>query len=148
MRYYYGYEEFRKDLKKLCLKIESRFDFDAILAVARGGMTMAHMMGEYFNNRYVFGVNSVGYEDNKKLKSVKIFNIPNLKGFKRVLIVDDIIDSGDSIREVLRVLKKEYENIDFKIASIFQKSDASFRADFWIKEPKGWIDFFWSEDLK
>ncbi len=147
MRYYYSYEEFRKDLKNLCQKIKG-WEFDAILAVARGGMTMAHMMGEYFNKREVLSLNSIGYEDNVKLKEIKIFNIPNLSSFKRVLIVDDIIDSGESMGKVLKALKKRYNGVSFKTAVIFQKKDALMKADFWVREPKAWIDFFWSEDLQ
>ncbi len=147
MRYYYSYEEFRKDLKHLCQKIEG-WEFDAILAIARGGMTMAHMMGEYFNKREVLSLNSVGYEDNVKLKEVKIFNIPELFSFKRVLIVDDIIDSGESMDKVLKVLKKKYDKVSFKTAVIFQKENALIKADFWVRRPQAWIDFFWSEDLK
>ncbi len=147
MRYYYSYEEFRKDLKNLCQKIEG-WEFDAILAIARGGMTMAHMMGEYFNKREVLSLNSIGYEDNVKLKEVKIFNIPELFSFKRVLIVDDIIDSGESMDKVLKVLKRKYDKVSFKTAVIFQKENALIKADFWVRRPKAWIDFFWSEDLK
>ncbi len=148
MRYYYGYESFKDDLKKLSLKIEKGYEFDAIVAIARGGMTIAHLLGEYFDNRNVFTINTIGYEDDKKLPCVKVFNIPNLKGYKRVLIVDDIVDSGESMKKVVSILKERYPQNIFKTAVIFQKKAVLFEADFYIKEPQGWIDFFWSVDLK
>ena len=147
MRYYYSYEIFREDLKKLSLLVEKNYKFDAIVAIARGGMTIAHMMGEYFDNRNVFTINSIGYEDDKKLPTVKVFNIPDLKKYKNVLIVDDIVDSGESMNKVVSILKNKFPNNTFKTAVIFQKKDATFQADFSVKEPQGWIDFFWSVDL-
>jgi xanthine phosphoribosyltransferase len=148
VRYYYPYESFREDLKILVKKIEKSYEFDCIVAIARGGMAIGLMMGEYFDNRYVFTVNSIGYEDDRKLEDVKIFNIPHLKGFKRVLIVDDIVDSGESMKKVVSVLKERYPGHIFKSAAIFQKPNASFKADFFVKKPLGWVDFFWSVDLK
>ncbi len=148
MRYYYSYESFKEDLKILAKKIEKGYDFDAIVAIARGGMTIGLMLGEYFDNRYVFTINAIGYEDDKKLEKVKVFNIPDLSGFKNVLIVDDIVDSGESMERVVKILKEKYPDLTFKTAVIFQKPDASFSADFFVKKPLGWVDFFWTVDLR
>jgi len=77
-----------------------------------------------------------------------VFNIPNLKENQRVLILDDIVDSGDTLVEVLTVLQENYPQTTFKTASIFYKPTAVIEPTWWVKEPKGWIEFFWSEDLK
>ncbi|MBU1667738.1 phosphoribosyltransferase [bacterium] len=143
---YYSYYEFRIDLKKLTKKIDQ--DFDAIVAVARGGLSMALMLGEYYDIREVYAINTIGYEDTQKLDKVNVFNIPNLQNAKKVLIVDDIVDSGDTLVEVLNVLKKQYDATTFYSASIFYKPSASIEPTWWVKEATGWIEFFWSEDLK
>jgi len=46
---YYPYEEYRQDLKTLISKIDK--PFDAILGIARGGLSMAQMLGEYYDLR-------------------------------------------------------------------------------------------------
>ena len=143
---YYPYEEFREDLKILTQKIDQ--PFDTILGIARGGLSMAQMLGEYYNLREVYTINTIGYEDTQKKASVEVFNIPDLKLSKQVLIVDDIIDSGDTLVEILKVLNKKYPNITSVTASIFYKKTAKIVPNWYVKEPKGWIDFFWSEDLK
>lgn len=143
---YYPYQEFKEDLKTLTQKIDK--PFDTILGVARGGLSMAQMLGEYYNLREVYAINTIGYEDTQKKESVEVFNIPNLKNAKKVLIVDDIVDSGDTLIEVLKELNKKYPQITFYTASIFYKKSAKIRPNWFVKEPKGWIDFFWSEDLK
>lgn len=143
---YYPYTEFRDDLKSLIKQIDE--EFDAIVAIARGGLGMALMLGEYYNIREVYAINTIGYNKTEKLEDVKVFNIPNLNNLTRVLIVDDIIDSGDTLVEVLGVLNQHYPNITFLSASIFYKPTASIEPTWWVKEAKNWIEFFWSEDLK
>ena len=143
---YYPYEEFKDDLKMLTGKIDQ--SFDAILGIARGGLSMAQLLGEYYDLREVYSINTIGYEDTHKNESVEIFNIPELKSATRVLIVDDIVDSGDTLVEVLAVLQSRYANVTFITASLFYKKTAKITPTWYVKEPKGWIDFFWSVYLK
>jgi xanthine phosphoribosyltransferase len=144
-RIYYPYSEFRDDLKHLVKKIDQ--EFDAIIPIARGGLSMGQILGEYYNIRQVYAINTIGYNDTKKLDKVKVFNIPNLQNVKSVLIVDDIVDSGDTLVEVLDILQREYPSVLFFSASIFYKSTALIEPTWWVKEAKGWIDFFWIKDL-
>ncbi|PTB83529.1 nicotinate phosphoribosyltransferase [Sulfurovum lithotrophicum] len=143
---YYPYNEFKEDLKILIEKIDQ--PFDAILGIARGGLAMAQMLGEYYDLREVYAINTIGYDDTEKKDSVKVFNIPDLKSAKQVLIVDDIVDSGDTLVEILQVLNEKYSAVTFLSASLFYKKTAKITPTWYVKEPKGWIDFFWSVDLR
>ncbi len=142
---YYPYSEFREDLKILTQKIDQ--PFDTIVPISRGGLSMGQMLGEFYNLREVYAINTIGYEDREKLDEVKVFNIPDLQEAKRVLIVDDIADSGDTLVKVLRVLRSSYPEVIFLTATIFFKPTSCIEPTWWVKEPKGWIEFFWSEDL-
>jgi len=143
---YYPYQEYKQDLKTLIEKIDQ--PFDAILGIARGGLSMAQMLGEYYDLREVYAINTIGYENTQKLQRVEVFNIPELKSAKQVLVVDDIVDSGDTLVEVLKVLKVTYPKVTFLTASLFYKKTACIKPTWYVKEPTGWVEFFWSEDLK
>jgi len=143
---YYPYEEYKQDLKTLIEIIDQ--PFDAILGIARGGLGMAQMLGEYYDLREVYAINTIGYEDREKKESVEVFNIPDLKSVNTVLIVDDIVDSGDTLVEVLKALNEKYPTVSFLTASLFYKKTAKISPTWYVKEPKGWIEFFWSEDLR
>ncbi len=106
------------------------------------------MLGEYYDLREVYSINTIGYEDTQKNDTVEVFNIPELKESKKVLIVDDIVDSGDTLVEVLAVLNEKYPNITFVTASLFYKKTAKIAPNWYVKEPESWIEFFWSEDLR
>jgi xanthine phosphoribosyltransferase len=143
---YYPYEEYKQDLKTLISKIDQ--PFDAILGIARGGLSMAQMLGEYYDLREVYAMNTIGYEGTEKKESVEVFNIPDLKSAKIVLIVDDIVDSGDTLVKVLKILGEKYPKVTFLTASLFYKKSATITPTWYVKEAKEWIDFFWSVDLK
>ena len=143
---YYPYQEYKQDLKTLTEKIDQ--PFDAILGIARGGLSMAQMLGEYYDLREVYAINTIGYNDTEKNDSVEVFNVPDLKSAKQVIVVDDIVDSGETLVEVLKVLNEKYPNVTFLTASLFYKKTACMKPTWYVKEPKGWVEFFWSEDLK
>lgn len=144
-KYYYPYSEFIADVKVLTAKIDIKPD--AILPIARGGLTLGHFLGEYYGIRGVFAINTIGYEDTTKLDEVTVFNVPDLNFAKNVLIVDDIVDSGDTLVEVLKVLNEKFPHVAFYTASLFYKSTAVIEPDWYAKETSEWIEFFWTKDL-
>lgn len=143
---YYAYEDFVRDAKQLTQKID--WQFDSIIAIARGGLSLAQLLGEYYNIREVYSINTIGYEETTKLESVTVFNVPELRSAKSVLVVDDIVDSGDTLAEVLNVLGKNYPDVTFKTASLFYKKGAKIAPDWSVQEAQKWIAFFWTEDMK
>jgi len=137
----YTFDEFKVDIKKLKLQKP-----DALVAIARGGLTFAHYLSQKLDIRDVFSINVISYEGNKKLKDIKIFNIPNLDKYKNILIVDDISDSGETFINVLNLLKNKYPKKNFKTISIFYKPASKYKPDIYIHTTNEWINFFW-EDL-
>ena len=142
MKYYYKYEEFIEDVNILSKEIKS-YNPDCLVAIARGGLTLAHFIGEKLNIRDVFTINSIHYEGEKKLDTFVIKNIPDLENYKKIVLIDDISDSGETLKEIIDILKTEYSNIEIKTATIFYKKSSLVIPDFKIKEAKNWIVFFW-----
>jgi xanthine phosphoribosyltransferase len=146
-KYYYSYDEFLQDVNVLINRCKP-YDCDVILGISRGGLTLSHFMGEALNIRNVFTINSIHYEGTQKLETFNIFNVPDLINASKVLIVDDIVDSGETMIEVLKILQEKYPMCEFKLASLFYKKTALVQPDFTVKEAPTWIDFFWEDDLK
>lgn len=139
---YYGYEEFFVDVNKIAHEVKS-YKPDAILAIARGGLTFGHFLAHALDLRELYVLNSIHYEESKKLDYIKVFNVPNIMDAKRVLVVDDIVDSGETMVEIQRVINEKFPNIEYKTASLFYKTNALLIPDFSAKEAKEWIEFFW-----
>ena len=144
-KYYYTYNEFTKDLDILEKKIKE-FNPEAILAIARGGMTISHFLAERLNTKNLFSLNASSYEDEKKVSKPVIFNIPDLSRYKKIALIDDISDSGETLDEVVKTLKEKYPNIEIKSVTIFYKQNTKFMPEITLKEANKWIVFFWDKE--
>lgn len=143
---YYGYEEFIGDVKLLSTQIKD-YNPDTLLSIARGGVTLGHFISNALDNRNLFTINSIHYNGQNKLDSFEIFNIPDLSNSKKVVLIDDIVDSGETMSEIKNLLEKKFPTCEFKIAAIFYKPSAIIEADYKVKEAKAWIEFFWEVDV-
>lgn len=144
---YYSYDLFKEDTKELVKKSKD-YDPDVLLAIARGGLTLAHLMSEAMNMRNLYTLNSIHYEGELKLDTFNIFNIPDISHAKKVLIIDDIVDSGETMEEILKILKEKFPYVEFRLATLFYKKTAVLQPDYSVREATQWINFFWEEDVK
>lgn len=144
---YYSYDLFKEDTQKLVDKCRG-YEPDILLAVARGGLTLSHLMAQAMDMRNLYTLNSIHYEGELKLDTFNVFNIPDVSHAKKVLVVDDIVDSGETMEEILRILGEKFPNVEFKLATLFYKKTAVLQPDYTVREAAEWIDFFWEVDVK
>ncbi|AZL54082.1 phosphoribosyltransferase [Aliarcobacter skirrowii] len=144
---YYSYEMCKNDTIKL-VNLVKDFKAEAFISVARGGLTLSHLMAQALNQRDIFSINSISYDRKNQKDSVEIFNIPDLSSYKKVLIIDDIVDSGKTMVEILKLLNNRFPNCEFKLATLFYKPTALIKPDFYINKTDIWIEFFWEVDIK
>lgn len=147
MKYYYSYEKFRKDTYSLIHKVQS-FEAQAIVGIARGGLTLAHAMAEGLDIREVQTLRTELYDVSCKRESITLFGTCSFKDVKRVLVVDDIADSGETLQAIMHFLQNEFPNVEFKSATLYYKKTSIYKPDFWINEAHRWIEFFWEKDFK
>jgi len=144
---YYAYEDFKKDTNKLNQRVKS-FEAQAIVGIARGGLTLAHCMAEGLDIREVQTLRTELYDGTCKREEISVFDTCFFNGVKRVLVVDDISDSGETLLAIMKHLKKKYPEISFKSATLFYKETSLYEPDFWMNDADDWIDFFWERDFK
>ena len=91
-------------------------------------------------------INSILYDGDQRGKVCEIFNVPELGKAKKVILLDDIVDSGQTVKEVLNYLKHHFPKVEFKVATIYYKKTAVIQPDFALYETDEWIEFFWEKD--
>lgn len=144
---YYNYDEFKDDAITLSKKLRD-VDFDAIIAIARGGLALAQALSYGLNIRNIQSVNAQVYEQTNKLQEKKLnINCTFNEKIKKVLVVDDICDSGETLSLVMNELTKLYTNIEFYSATIFYKHSATYKPHYYLKEATDWIDFCWEREF-
>ena len=143
---YYSYDTFKMDIHILAEKCET-FNADTIVAIARGGMTVGHALTMALKIRNLQSIRCESYDNNTQRESLGIHGVCDFTQSKRVLIVDDIVDSGKTFHALIPVLQKRYPTILFATASIFTKSTALVQPTYSLHEAHDWIDFFWERDF-
>ncbi|MDA7817002.1 phosphoribosyltransferase family protein [Sulfurimonas sp.] len=144
---YYSYEDFKIDTNKLIYQLKD-LGIDSIVGIARGGLTLSHAVAEGLNIRDVQSIRTELYDSTCKRDELSIFGECNLKEKKKVLVLDDISDSGDTLVAVMKHLEDEYKNIEFISATLFYKKTSSYEPSLWMNEANDWIEFFWEKDFK
>jgi len=143
---YYGYDQFKNDIPRLGAVCES-FKPDTIVAVARGGMTLAHALCMHLDVRNLQSIRCESYDGDEQRTILTIVGESTFSPSKRILVVDDIVDSGRTLHALLPFLQSSNPDVLFKTASLFTKSTALIQPDFSLYEATDWIDFFWERDF-
>lgn len=143
---YYSYDRFKIDVQTLTHECSS-FEADTILAIARGGMTVGHALSMSLNIRNLQSIRCESYDDVTQRNTVSVIGECDFSNSKRVLIVDDIVDSGKTLYALIPILQERYPSIIFSTAAIFTKPTALIQPDVSLHEALEWIDFFWERDF-
>ncbi|MCX6073006.1 MAG: phosphoribosyltransferase family protein [Campylobacterales bacterium] len=142
----YNYDQFKNDIPALATLCES-FQPDTLVAVVRGGMTLAHALSMALDIRNLQSIRCESYDGENQRSSITIMEECDFSHSKRVLIVDDIVDSGKTLYTLLDVLHTKHPNILFQTITLFTKPTALIQPNFSLFEATDWIDFFWERDF-
>jgi hypothetical protein len=123
---------------------ENGFKPDMIAGVSRGGWPPARVMSDLLENPNIANVKAEFYLGVAETKGEPVITQPvsvSVKD-KKVLIVDDVADTGKSLR-LVRSHLKEKGATDVKIATIYYKPWSVVIPDYYEKETSLWIIFPW-----
>ncbi len=143
---YYDYATFKNDVHLLKEHCEP-FQADTILALARGGMSLAHALCMALDVRNLQSIRIESYDGQSQRDTLLISGTCDFTASSKVLIVDDIVDSGKTLHALLPWLSERYPTITFKTAALFSKPTAIVQPDFFLHEATEWIDFYWERDF-
>jgi len=150
----YTWDDIRRLCKELASKIkESGFVPDAVVAIARGGWVPARIVCDYLDVKELYSVKTehwgVGQRKGEGARITQPLNA-DVRG-KKLLVVDDVADTGDTIEVVLRHLK-EYEPSEIRVAVIDYKTTSKLVPDYYAAKMEAWrwIVYPWSikEELR
>jgi xanthine phosphoribosyltransferase len=145
MKKYYSYQNFKIDTNQLIQAVKP-YQPEAILAIARGGYTLSHAMAEGLNIRDVQSIRTELYDKSCKRDDLSLFGSCDFQ-VKRVLVVDDIADSGETFAFIMNYLQEKFPTLQFQSAALFYKKSSIYEPDYWVNEADAWIEFFWEKDF-
>lgn len=122
------------------------FKPDIILGIARGGLSIACSLGYALDIKNIYMMNVEYYTgENTRLEFPIMLppylNIVGLKD-KKVLIVDDISDTGGTLKMVLDFLGSKVA--ETKTAVLYEKDKSLLKCDYVWRRTNMWVEFPWS----
>lgn len=147
---YVSYVEYHTLIEKLALKVyQSGWAFDTILCLARGGMRPGDILSRIFEKPLAImstsSYRASGGTVQGHLDIAKYITTPQGEIAGRVLLVDDMADSGHTLDAVMSQLRSQYPAItELRSAVLWTKAQSSFKADYcveflpsnpWIHQP-------------
>jgi len=150
----YDWNKVLQFCKILADKIKkSNFKPDVIVAVARGGWIPARILADYLFIKELYSVKAEHWgivaTETGKARITQPLTV-NLTG-KKVLVVDDVADTGETIELVVKHVK-EKNAAEVKTAVLDFKHTSKFKPDYYANEMESWkwIVYPWSihEDLR
>ena len=159
---YVSYDEYHNLIEKLAIKVhQSGWEFDNILCLARGGMRPGDMLSRIFNKPLAImstsSYRSDGGTVQGNLDIARFITTPKGEIAGRVLLVDDLADSGHTLNAVIKMLKTNYQPItELRSVVIWTKAVSTFTADYsveflatnpWIHQPFEGYDTMGPEKL-
>lgn len=140
-----SWEQIYEALLNLANRIrENDFKADVIVGVSRGGWPPARIMSDLLENPELANVRAEFYLGVAKTKGDPMITQPVSTSVtdKKVLIVDEVADTGKSLRLVKSHLEEQGAT-EVKIMTIYYKPWSIVVPDWYAKETSRWIVFPW-----
>ncbi|MDH5401019.1 MAG: phosphoribosyltransferase [Candidatus Heimdallarchaeota archaeon] len=123
---------------------QSGFIPDIIVGIARGGWVPSRLLADFFFIKMTANIKIEAYEQIGKMDStVKIIQDINIDvKAKKVLIVDDIADSGLSLELAINSLEEKGCN-EIKTVTLYYKEQSKIIPDYYATKTNAWVIFPW-----
>jgi len=143
-----SWDQFHRDARALAWRLAASGPFEAIVAITRGGLVPAAIIARELELRVVETVCVASYHDYKNQGGLEVLKkiaaeIAKLDGGAKILIIDDLVDTGATARIVREMLPKAH------FATVYAKPLGRPMVDTFITEVSQdtWIYFPWDLGL-
>jgi len=143
-----SWDQFHRDARALAWRLASSGPFDALVAITRGGLVPAAIVARELDVRVIETVSIASYHDYKSQGGLRVLKpiapeVAKLDAGARILVVDDLVDTGATAKVVREMLPKAH------LATVYAKPLGRPLVDTFITEVSQdtWIYFPWDMGL-
>ena len=146
---YYSFDHFKQDADKLVEQIINSGKFyDYVVGIVRGGAIPA----VYLSHRLGIPMRGVSWSTfhNDQMRESALDIAEDISDGKSILLVDDILDSGRTMKELLQDWSQTRDKIG--IAVLVYNLQQELKPDYFgtvidRNVDKDWINFWWEKDI-
>lgn len=136
---YVSWDEYHRLIEQLSLAVhESGWHFDCLLCLARGGLRVGDVISRIYDVPLAIlaasSYREVAGRTQGQLDIGEYITMTQdaLRG--RLLLVDDLVDSGITLNRVIEHLKQRYRDLEeIRTAVIWYKACSSFKPDYYVE---------------
>ncbi|MDD4886260.1 MAG: phosphoribosyltransferase [Thiomonas sp.] len=135
---YVSWDEYHALIEKLALKVHaSGWEFDQILCLARGGVRPGDILSRIFNKPLAI-MSTSSYRESAgtvqgRLDIARYITLPRGELEGRVLLVDDLADSGETLNSVENHLRTGSKKItELRSAVIWVKGISTYLPEYYV----------------
>ena len=143
-----SWDQFHRNARALAWRLAGSGPFDALVAITRGGLVPAAIVARELDVRVIETVSIASYHDYKTQGGLRVLKpiapeVARLDASGRILIVDDLVDTGATAKVVREMLPKAH------FATVYAKPLGRPLVDTFITEVSQdtWIYFPWDMGL-
>ncbi|MEV1129795.1 phosphoribosyltransferase [Agromyces sp. NPDC049794] len=126
--------------------LRSGFRPDVVIAIARGGLLLAGAISYALGTKACGSINVEFYTGIDERLPEPVLHPPMLDapalGGRRVLLVDDVSDSGRTLAKVVAIIRDA--GAEVRTATLYTKSHTVLAPDYDYRRTDDWIVFPWS----
>lgn len=140
---YYPWAQLGEDVFKLAQNVaKSGKKFDRLIALAKGGLTFSRSLVDYLDIPEVSSLQIEFYTGIGETAKTPVItqSLPVTVRNERVLIFDDIVDTGETLKLAVQYLKYHGAS-EISTATLVSKPWTTFSADFSVRDTKAWVIF-------
>ena len=133
-----SWDEFHRQTRILAEQIRNRGVWTRIVGIARGGLVPAAILAKELDIRVVESISIASY-DGKVRGDVRILRTPNEGDGSDTIVIDDVADSGETIRAVRALMPRAF------YAAVYAKPAGKPLIDAFAAEvdQESWLEFPW-----
>ena len=139
------WDEIHKLVIQLAKKIkQSNYEPEVIVGIARGGWIVARLLSDLLEVPEIASIRIVFYKDVAEISRSPVITQPvstSVRG-KKVLVSDDVSDTGSSLNAAVKHLIEE-NAAEIRVATIHVKPWTTFIPDYYVVKTDAWIIYPW-----
>jgi uncharacterized protein len=136
---YVSWSDYHRKIEDLAVKIhESKWEFDRILCIARGGLRVGDILSRIFDKPLaILAASSYSGDGGKVRGAIEFASNLTMVGDnlgRRVLLIDDLVDSGVSLEQSILWLKSRYGSDikEIRTAVVWYKASSVAKPDYYV----------------
>ena len=136
---YVSWEEYHAKIEQLATQVyRSQWEFDQVLCLARGGLRIGDLLSRIYNKPLaILSASSYIGKDFQNRGNLTIANNITMTTAtlgKRILLVDDLVDSGVTLAGIIEWLKQhhEFEITEVRSAVLWFKACSVAKPDYYV----------------